>query len=356
MLKVAIVLGCAAGLLLSPRLWLSDRIYPLTPVLSAFPLFPAPWGSAAYCALLLLLLMIAILPRPRIFIMAFAILALILTLQDQSRLQPWFYQYVLMLLAIAFGGERNTCRFIVAAIYIWSGLSKFNPAFAEGTFTRALPHYAAYAVPLLECAAGVGLLNNRFRKVALVAAIAMHGMILATIGPFGENYNTVVWPWNLAMIAFLLILFVNPVVPREIIWNKAFSYQTVVLFLVGIAPALSFVNLWDSYPSFALYSGNSNSGEIFLNDTAFEQLPETIQDYVYDVSPNVNRLSITEWSYGELNVPPYPEPRIFLSAERKVCSLLANAPDIKLLTRLKFGLVDSNQSYTDTCSRNLKSR
>jgi hypothetical protein len=352
-LRIAISGGCAAGLLLSPKLWLSARSFPLTPVWSAFVPFRAPWDFVVYVALLMLLALIAIMPRPRAFIGIFAMFAFVLVLQDQSRLQPWFYQYVLMLLAIGFAGDdasgRNTCRFIVLAVYVWSGLSKFNPAFANGTFTRAWPHYVAYTVPLLEYSVGIALLSNGFRKAALIAAAGMHAYILWTIGPFGENYNTVVWPWNVAMIAFLLILFRDTAAPRDIIWNKDFVYHKIVIVLVGIAPALSFVNLWDSYPSFALYSSNSNSAEIFVSDAAFAELPEAIQDYVYDASPDVNRLSITDWSFGELNVPPYPERRIFLNVEKEICDIVSPRSGIKLLTRLKFGFVDSNRSYTDYC-------
>jgi hypothetical protein len=355
-LRVAISGGLAASLLLSPKLWLTARLYPLTPVASYFKPFPPPWDWVVYGALLALLLPIAVVPRPRHFIAGFVLLAFVLALQDQSRLQPWFYQYLLMLLAIGLSNEQNesqalnTCRFITVAVYVWSGFSKVNPAFPHGSFTNGLPLYAAYAIALIESALGIALMTQRFRQPAILTATAMHLFILWKIGPFGMQYNSVVWPWNLAMIAFLFILFHSPgpTSAREILWARRFPFQQVALLLVGLAPVLSFVNLWDFYPSFALYSRNSNSEDIFVSDRTFEQLPETLKEYVYEVSPNLNRLSITDWSYGELNVPSYPERRIFLNAARSICAIAPNF-DTKLVTQLKFSMVDSNRSYTDDC-------
>ncbi len=163
-----------------------------------------------------------------------------MALQDQSRWQPWFYQYVIMLIAIALAGPArptaalNTCCLVVAATYIWSGLAKLNPRFMDNTFpwlvgpfvgawpapAQWLAHHLAFAAPFLECAVGVGFLTRRFRRAALFCAIGMHVAILIAIGPLGVNFNAVVWPWNVAMIAFLLILFFRrseEPAPRDIV-------------------------------------------------------------------------------------------------------------------------------------------
>jgi hypothetical protein len=94
----------------------------------------------------------------------------------------------------------------------------------------------------------------------------------------------------------ILLTTPSPTSPDDILWGRHFAFHKVVLLLVGIVPALSFVNMWDLCLSFALYSGNSNSGDIFMSDISFAELPDTLQDYVYDLSLNLNRLSINEWS------------------------------------------------------------
>src|SRR5207253_9658958 len=42
-------------------------------------------------------------------------------------------------------------------------------------------------------------------------------------------------------------------------------------------------------------------------DAVFDRLPDPIQDYVTEEGPNRNGFSILDWSYGEMNVPAYPE-------------------------------------------------
>ncbi len=70
-----------------------------------------------------------------------------------------------------------------------------------GPLTTRLPDWAggtllsgAYAVPAVEAAISLGLLMRRLRKPAVIGALLMHALIMLCIGPFGNNYNVVVWP------------------------------------------------------------------------------------------------------------------------------------------------------------------
>ena len=372
LLKISVVLGLLAGLVLSPKLWLSSRLYPLTPVWSFFRSPSSPGDHIIYFALIALLISACVIPRREILIGVFTLLAL-LALQDQSRWQPWFYQYVVMLLAIALAGSTrpsaalNTCCLIVAAIYIWSGFAKLNPNFVNVIFPsllepfmgwrlappRWLVHDLAFVAPLLECVAGVGLLTRRFRKVAVYGAIAMHILILMAIGPLGSRFNVVVWPWNFAMIAFLLILFLrradNPG-PQEIIWGKGFAFQKVALLLFGLMPALSAFNLWDHYLSSALYSGNRNSGLVYVSDAVFDRLPDAIEDHVYEVGEGRNELDINDWSFGELNVPSYPEIRIYRNVARQICGYAVDGAGVELVVKGKLAFIDGNRRSVYTCA------
>lgn len=372
MLRIVVILGLLAGFALSPKLWLSSRIYPLTPVWSFLKPLSSPGDDILFIALIALLIALAVAPRREIQAAAFALLLLV-ALQDQSRWQPWFYQYVLMLLAIALAGSGrqeaalNTCRLIVAATYIWSGLAKLNPSFMSDTYpwlvdplVKAWPapaqwlvHHLAFLAPLLECAAGAGLLTTRFRRAALFFAIAMHVFILITIGPLGYRFNVIVWPWNLAMIVFLLILFFRRTeepAARDIIWGRGFAFQKIVLVVFGFMPVLSFFNLWDDYLSSALYSGNTTSGVIYLNDDAFNRLPEGIQDYPTTEGPDLNGLDIDDWSVGEMKVPACPQIRIYKNVVRTICEYVSNDSSVKLVVEGKFALLDSNRRFVYRCA------
>lgn len=83
-----------------------------------------------------------------------------------------------------------------------------------------------------------------FRPAAFYCGIAMHVFILLVLGPVGHRFNVVIWPWNLAMIVFLFILFFRrteePAL-RDIVWGRGFMFQKVALILFGVMPALSFL-------------------------------------------------------------------------------------------------------------------
>jgi hypothetical protein len=349
-----------AGLLPAHKLWLSERFYPQTPVWPSWKPLPFPFDVAALLTLLVLLLLIAAAPKPARWIAAFAVLAIALALLDQSRWQPWFYQYLFMLIAVGLGGEAaalNTCRLIVVSIYLWSGLQKAHSHFTGDVFPwliepalRFLPSSLAPVVskcgiiiPIVEAALALGLLTRRFRNAAVLVAIATHTLILLSIGPLGHNANTVVWPWNIAMAAFVFILFwrTDDFSFSDLVWGKNFAFQKVVLVLFGLAPALSFFNLWDNYLSAALYAGNKNQAIIYFDASVVDRLPETIKGYVED-----KKLDVSDWSYGELNVPPYPEVRIYKNVARSLCRY----GDVKLVVRGKAVLFNGFQELSFDCS------
>jgi len=371
MLRLSVILALLAGFALSPKLWLSSRTYPLTPVWQFLRPLSSPADHIVFYALAAALIVLSFAPRRATFTAAFALLALV-ALQDQSRWQPWFYQYVVMLLAIALAGAgrqaaaRNTCCLIVAATYIWSGLAKLNPNFMSDAFPSLVDPliktwptaaqwpvgHLGYLAPFLECGLGAGLITRRFRPAALFFAIAMHAFILITIGPLGRRYNSVVWPWNLAMMAFLLILFrrTEDPAPQDILWGREFAYQKVVLVLFAIMPALSFFNLWDDYLSSALYSGNKTSAVIYVSDAALDRLPEQIADYVTEGAPDRNELDINDWSFGEMNVPSYPAPRIYKNVARQVCRYAPDGAGVELVVEGKFALANGNRRSVYHCA------
>ena len=120
-------------------------------------------------------------------------------------------------------GERRTLnilRLIVAFTYIYSGLQKINLNFMENDFpwlvqpiTNLFPatapflHGVGMAAPFVQVAFGIGLLTRRFRRVSLMAAVAMHLFILTMFGPMGLDWNNIVWPWTAAMAMFDVLLF-----------------------------------------------------------------------------------------------------------------------------------------------------
>ena len=325
-LRIALAAGLVAGLLLSPNLWISTRSYPLTPLWDAVPPLPYPADHALFGLLLVLVTGVGVARGRAIGWLGISalVIAAFFVVQDESRLQPWFYQYSFMLAAFClFGLGRvgaldalNACRLIVAATYFWSGLQKANASFIQSThpwlvepLTARLPDWAGsallaggYAVPVVEAVIGIGLLTRRFRRLAVMGALLMHAFIMLCIGPLGHDHNTVVWPWNFAMVAFVLILFwraPDDTTPSTILdpgrnFSAGFVFRAAVLVLFAFMPLFNFFGLWASYLSSGLYTGTSKQGYILVWDSA-----------------NWQSTRIGGVSERELNTPAYPEESIF---------------------------------------------
>ena len=357
-LRVAIAVGAIAGMVLSHKLWVSGRFYPLTPVFPFLKPVPSPFDYFLFGATLAALAASAITPR---LIPIFASLAVVLAVCDQSRLQPWFYEYFFLLLGVAFAAP-NACRLIVASTYVWSGIQKMNAGFIHDAFpwmlepflrhlpqgAHAMVHPLAMAAPFVELWIGIALLGRKFRIAGIVAAVAMHLFILFALSPWGQNYNHVVWPWNIAMVAAVVILFWKSNEPaKQILWGDG-PIHVAILLLFGIAPLLSLFGLWDHYLSAAMYPDNHNRGTIFVSDKILDRLPDGIADYVRVETPEIGSIDIAEWSDGELNVPPYPEVRIYKNLARKICGYAVSPTDVRLSITSKstIGSRITGTSYT----------
>ena len=342
LVKAIVASGMLAGMLLSPKLWLTDRHFPLAPVWDGLPAVPPPWDAGVFGGMLVLL-GLAALPLRRCWpLPAFVALAAAWSLWDQSRWQPWFYQYLVMLAALGFAAGRcperraaglHVCRLVVAATYIWSGLQKVNvtfatevyPWFVEPALRLAPPGWAAWAAGQgwaaagVECALGIGLLAWPLRAAAVPLVVGMHALVLFCLGPWGHDWNTVVWPWNLAMMALDVALFARTrgVAPWHIAWPQRFPFARLALVLFGVLPALSFCGRWDSYLSAALYSGNTPRARVRVGDPAAAALPPDVREGCLDG----DELSLAKWSVAELNVPPYPARRVYRAVARQLAAL-----------------------------------
>jgi len=345
-----LALGWLAGVALSPRLWLSDRAYPLTPVSDFWPTIPPPLDLVLFGGLVLALLAMLVWPRPKgtKWVLASVLgLALVLALGDQSRWQPWAYQYFWMTFALFWYPWRDSqgaapsqrsiplhaCRLILAGIYFWSGCSKCNHNFRESVFpwlfgplldllspeaAEFARQYLSYAVGPLEALIGFGLLVPSLRIPSVIFAVVMHVGILWVLGPFNHCWNTIVWPWNVVMPALVIVLFwrVDDVSFLELTWPRWRAGHCALLVLFWILPALHGWGYWDSYLSACLYSGNTAEASVRFGWPSLLHLPEDVQKQATSVGGDEYDLLLTTWSFTELNVPAYPAQRVFLHIGR----------------------------------------
>jgi hypothetical protein len=312
-----------------------------------------------YVALFALAAVALVVPKPRWVIVAFLAVIAAFCMTDQTRWQPWVFQYSFLLAAVALysgngadvDGDRralNIARLIVACTYIFSGLQKINSNFMANDFpwivepvVKVLPSAADFlhgfgaAVPFIQLAFGIGLLTRRYRRASLIAAVAMHLFILAMFGPAGLDWNDIVWPWTAAMAIFDVLLFSGTadVSWREIMSGRHDPCHAAIAILFMVLPALSFFNLWDSYLSAALYSGNLTEAQIYLSDAGAAALPAAVKSRAVHTSPNTNVVNLQRWAIEDLNVSPYPESRVYKAIARQVCDNLGDPTQLVLIVR-----------------------
>lgn len=345
----AIVRVIAVGMLVcmafSGSLWMSTRLYPLTPAFGIVP--PLPWPADAAVAALLVGLLVAIIARPRAWPPVAAVVALLAVLfaQDQSRLWPSFYTFFLLfILALGHdrrGGEAAAARtltgmqFVVAAIYFWGGVHKLTPHFFTEEFpwfieplTAVLPIPTGWlptlgvAAAIFEATFALGLLTRRFQRFALWDALAMHAVVFVCIGPIRGHWNDSAWAWSLTMAAAAWVLFnASPPFDASLMLARPgmrFASQAAVAVLVGIMPPLNGINRWDSALSFNVYSGNQSAAVVVLRPEAVDSLPPAVAAHVTrgDLSAV---LDLNAWAMAEFNAGVYPEDRVFRRLFAHIC-------------------------------------
>ena len=280
----------------------------------------------------------------------------VLIAMDQMRLQPWVYQYLTLLLVLFLCySERaddqtpvSQLRLLVAALYFWSGVQKLNYSFHQEVLPQLLGSIKGFSaisqkqllvfgigIASIEMAIGFGLLMRRLRKISLWIAIAMHVLILSLLVTL--RLNTIVWPWNVTMIAVLLILFhEDDFALRDAIASSGTSrirIARVLTLLIVFLPLSSFWGWWDLYLSGALYSGSTPVAVVRINQSALDTLGERARRHVFIANDNEQMLPFYEWSMSELNVPPYSDERAFKQITREICLRAADREGIELIVK-----------------------
>lgn len=333
-------------------LFLGERFYAHTPILSGMPELP-PWMDVLFfCGMLILLVRLLIVRSAERSLVAFLLLTFAFSLWDQSRWMPFFYQFWVMLavLASAPEGENatdeerqralNTLSCIPLGIWLWSGIHKINAAYfgiGHAWLVRPLLRFfpddlhnvilgSAFLAPIVEGGGALLLIVPATRKLGVLVLTAMHLFILLALGPLGRNWNQSVWSWNVLMLIFLwLLYFPRKMSGSELIFGTAQTLRgkllhgaVVILFLV--MPGFNFARtgLWDDFPSFCLYSWTTKEAEIVVPENSERLLPPEMTRSLHR-DGDTSILSLLDWSYDVFSLPPYHASRVFFSVFGKTC-------------------------------------
>ena len=161
--------------------------------------------------------------------------------------------------------------------------------------------------------------------MTIVTILLTHLTVLILLGPVkGYISNSVVWPWNIVMMAMVVVTFFkSDRVSLDAFRNKTLLYPAWgIAFLLTVAPVLFYAGLWDRYLSFSLYAGQQKRYLVRVDAVAVERLPKEWHDYLQDPEAGDGHrvLSPSRWSTDELNVPMISEWRILRAFSRKLYS------------------------------------
>ncbi len=322
---------------LSHNLWGIHREFPLLPFYE-FNLIDSVHDGLFY-ATFTGLVFVFLFPANRFIVFLVLSLEIFCCLLDQMRWQPWQYQYMLTLFMIVIFNKDIKQFFLwffwlLVFTYIYSGLHKINGGFLyeiwenlilrkafnlpNNTIASKEIHYAGLIIPILEILLGISLLIvKKYRKWILLLLICMHLLIILLLSPVLLNKNSVVIPWNIAMIFYLLLYFKY----YELNFVLTFKYRInyLLFIIIGVMPFTNFVGFWDDYTSFKLYSGNSKSLKICVSKN---KIPKALNPYIYNKKNSYcsdsNFINVDNWAYKELNVPSYSEKRVFQLLKQKL--------------------------------------
>ena len=277
----------------------------------------------------------------------------ILVIDDINRLQTYYYQYLAMLVCLSVlkkEGEINQASalyLIMVGIYFHSGLSKLNTNFIHYVFPNMLYafHYVsleswqnsswqfiAYSIPLGEMILAILILLAKTRKIGVYAALVLHLGILFSIGPWGLDWNPIVWIWNLSMMALNWSLY-NTLQDRNISYKNIVSLAVIVLFI--LMPFFNRLGLWDNALSFSLYSGTSPNRQLHVSQF------KPSQDIPLFYTKKDTFIDLNAWALHDLNTAIYAEDRVFDEVAEQICE------QVSCDTIIPFQVYKQSISYVD---------
>jgi hypothetical protein len=375
-LRLVVSASMFAGVVLSLKLWFpSGRSFPRAPLIAALPDNITPMAEYLLGGLLVAALAAqAFAKRREKYLLAVIVSLALLILLDQTRLQPWVYQYLLLFIVIALHERQgrderraalnlSAMQLIVASLYFWSGVQKLNYTFSREALPQLLAPLQSHltltqtqlsalgaGVAFVEIFTGCGLLFKRTRRLCVWLALATHAAVLTLL--IWQSRNSIVWAWNVALALMVVILFRRGDAPfwRTLAKLRAVDTygrvaQTLAL-ICAVLPVLSFRGWWDMYLSGALYSGNTAVAVVRVDGRVYERLPAAARREVFTTKGGERVLPVFEWAMAELNAPSYPEPRVYRHIARQICKLEGDDSQVELIVKETPAIIDGSYKVT----------
>jgi hypothetical protein len=350
LVRIFAILGFLAAMAYTPKLWITNSGFPKIPRFDFIPIPQSPWDYIFSIGLVILL--IAFLFKPKKYIgISIVLLYFYLAMVDQNRLQPYFYESILIILVVSYlrKSRKNTtiimhCLMLIfIATYFWSGIHKFNANFNAQWMHALNKHFSfipeiirtsfTYSVAAIETLMGVFLLFNKTRKLGVIAIVLMHITIVGTLIWLGYGFNVI--PWNLQNILSVIVLFWAYKSEADLdIFSKFYNLKkAIILFMVFVLPTSNLFGFWDHLLSFSFFSSKLNYYYVeILDDDLYKKLPDNIKQYTQEYDDK-HLIYLNSWAGAVNQVLLFPEDRVAKKVEKYIQSFADN-PNKEGLTKM----------------------
>jgi len=346
--RILAILATLSMMLYAPDLWISTKDFPVIPLFDWIPVPTSPFDTV-FAGLFFVSQVVYIFKPKRWLGWLVLLLYVLLAAVDQNRLQPYFYQSALTILAIVLYKKNTdskkilfTISLLFFATYFWSGIHKLNGIFYEQWMGALLKHFSfipevllqisTYAVPWLEALLGIFLLFNKTRKLGVIGIVTMHSIIIVMLLYLGYGFNVI--PWNVQNIlsAIILFWFLKTESFSQFFTGLMTPQKGLIFICTFILPFSNLFGGWDNLLSFSFFTSKLDYYYIQIDDSLKDKLPKGAQKY-YRTNENMTVIYLNEWA-GDVNkVLLYPETRVAKKVEQYVLSF-ADETTVKNPTKL----------------------
>lgn len=249
---------------------------------------------------------------------------------DQHRLQPWAWQFFLLACVFALASDQTALRcwrWLAIGIYFWSAISKFDVTFCHEqgpalltafrraiglhgiatTWTETIDVIGSLGLGISELIVALLMVRKRWMRIGLGLSIAMHSLLLVSLGPWGLNHSSGVLLWNIFFIVQNVLIWratpSNRIGPmqmnepenassnsQERFWPDQFR-DRLAMALIGLVvvwPVLEPIGLCDHWLAWEVYSARSDTMKLVVDGS---------------------EMDVGRWSLEELRAPVYPQDR-----------------------------------------------
>jgi uncharacterized membrane protein YphA (DoxX/SURF4 family) len=255
---------------------------------------------------------------PRVGIGLNVLVGVAAMVDDQTRMQPQLFSFwLLMLGTLPRAAPRWLARCHLSSLWFFSGFHKllssayhrdvapmlWRGAFPETAWPMLASGVSWFGMLSVICEMGLGLAVwiPPLRRLAAIGGCLLHLSVVWMLHR-NDNWNTSVWPWNLALAATapaLLATWRDTLVVERRICGKLAWAAGLALF---VSPLLFYAGLLDAYLSHCLYSANVPTAIFFDSERRTAYL--------------TNGIDGPYWK--NLNVPQPPAHRLFEAYFRAV--------------------------------------